>query len=305
MKKYSIIQKFNALVQIQTIIISALPYIIGCLMAFYFYHNFNLGYTLWLFIAVVLFHLTVNGHNQYTDYLRYKRNNVTSYNNILEKFTISRRWARNVIFILVTISAVIGIILSFKVGWILLLIGVLSYLIGFCYSGGPYPILKTPFGEPSSGITMGYNIVLLGLYINIYNLRPFDNFFWAKAIILACPAIFVIANVMLANNICDVHEDVKIGRKTLPFYIGRKKALVLLCINYVLAYTFLILTVLFHYLPLLTLITLFTIPPVYHLTRTFIKNPHKETTFNGILLNVLLVLVGEILTSIAGLLFQI
>lgn len=301
MKKYSIIQKFNALVQIQTIIISALPYIIGSLMASYYYHHFNLSYCLWLFLAVISFHLAVNGHNQYTDYLRYKKNHVTSYNNILEKFNISRKWARNVIILLTLVSATIGIILSFKVGWIILLIGFFSYLIGYCYSGGPYPILKTPFGEPASGITMGYNITLLGIYVNIYNIHPFDSFFWAKAIIVACPAIFVIANVMLANNICDVEEDVKIGRKTLPFYIGRKNALIVLCIYYVLAYIFLILSVVLHYLPTLALGGLLTIPLVYRSTRTFVKDPHKETTFKGILMNVLLVLVSEISFSLIGL----
>ena len=301
MKKYSIIQKFNALVQIQTIIISALPYIIGSLMASYYYHHFNLSYCLWLFLAVISFHLAVNGHNQYTDYLRYKKNHVTSYNNILEKFNISRNWARNVIILLTLVSATIGIILSFKVGWIILLIGFFSYLIGYCYSGGPYPILKTPFGEPASGITMGYNITLLGIYVNIYNIHSFDSFFWAKAIIVACPAIFVIANVMLANNICDVEEDVKIGRKTLPFYIGRKNTLIVLCIYYVLAYIFLILSVVLHYLPTLALGGLLTIPLVYRSTRTFVKDPHKETTFKGILMNVLLVLVSEIIFSLIGL----
>lgn len=301
MKKYSIIQKFNALVQIQTIIISALPYIIGSLMASYYYHHFNLSYCLWLFLAVISFHLAVNGHNQYTDYLRYKKNHVTSYNNILEKFNISQKWARNVIILLTLVSATIGIILSFKVGWIILLIGFFSYLIGYCYSGGPYPILKTPFGEPASGITMGYNITLLGIYVNIYNIHPFDSFFWAKAIIVACPAIFVIANVMLANNICDVEEDVKIGRKTLPFYIGRKNALIVLCIYYALAYIFLILSVVLHYLPILALGGLLTIPLVYRSTRTFVKDPHKETTFKGILMNVLLVLVSEIIFSLIGL----
>ena len=303
MKKYSIIQKFNALVQIQTIIISALPYIIGSLMARYYYHHFNLVYWLWLFIAVISFHLAVNGHNQYTDYLRYKKNHVTSYNNILEKFDISRKWARNVIILLILVSATIGIILSFKVGWIILLIGFFSYLIGYCYSGGPYPILKTPFGEPASGITMGYNITLLGLYINIYNIHPFDDFFWAKAIIVACPAIFVIANVMLANNICDMEEDVKIGRKTLPYYIGHKNDLIVLCTYYVLAYLFLVLSIVLHYLPTLALCSLLTIPLVYHSTRTFVTDPHKETTFKGILMNVLLVLVSEIIFSLIGLIW--
>ena len=301
MKKYSTLQKFNALVQIQTIIISALPYIIGSVMASYYYHNFNLVYSLWLFLAVICFHLAVNGHNQYTDYARYKQNHITSYNNILEKFNITKSWARKIIIILTLISAIIGIILSIKVGWIILLIGILSYLIGYCYSGGPYPILKTPFGEPVSGITMGYNITFLGLYINMYNVHPFDNFFWAKAIIVAGPAIFVIANVMLANNICDVAEDVKIGRKTLPYYTGRKTALTILCCYYVLAYIFLIFGIVLKYLPVITLGSLLTIPLVYHTTKTFVKNPHKESTFTGILVNVLLVLISEIIFSLVGL----
>lgn len=301
MKKYSTLQKFNALVQIQTIIISALPYIIGSVMASYYYHNFNLVYSLWLFLAVICFHLAVNGHNQYTDYARYKQNHITSYNNILEKFNITKSWARKIIIILTLISAIIGTILSIKVGLIILLIGILSYLIGYCYSGGPYPILKTPFGEPASGITMGYNITFLGLYINMYNVHPFDNFFWAKAIIVAGPAIFVIANVMLANNICDVTEDVKIGRKTLPYYTGRKTALTILCCYYVLAYIFLILVIVLKYLPVITLGSLLTIPLVYHTTKTFVKNPHKESTFTGILVNVLLVLISEIIFSLVGL----
>lgn len=301
MKKYSTLQKFKALVQIQTIIISALPYIIGSVMASYYYHNFNLVYSLWLFLAVICFHLAVNGHNQYTDYTRYKQNHITSYNNILEKFNITKSWARKIIIILTLISAIIGITLSIKVGWIILLIGILSYLIGYCYSGGPYPILKTPFGEPASGITMGYNITFLGLYINMYNVHPFDNFFWAKAIIVAGPAIFVIANVMLANNICDVAEDVKIGRKTLPYYTGRKTALTILCGYYVLAYIFLILGIVLKYLPVITLGSLLTIPLVYHTTKIFVKNPHKESTFTGILVNVLLVLISEIIFSLVGL----
>ena len=301
MKKYSTLQKFKALVQIQTIIISALPYIIGSVMASYYYHNFTLVYSLWLFLAVICFHLAVNGHNQYTDYTRYKQNHITSYNNILEKFNITKSWARKIIIILTLISAIIGITLSIKVGWIILLIGILSYLIGYCYSGGPYPILKTPFGEPASGITMGYNITFLGLYINMYNVHPFDNFFWAKAIIVAGPAIFVIANVMLANNICDVAEDVKIGRKTLPYYTGRKTALTILCGYYVLAYIFLILGIVLKYLPVITLGSLLTIPLVYHTTKTFVKNPHKESTFTGILVNVLLVLISEIIFSLVGL----
>ncbi|GAB2065221.1 hypothetical protein VLG4_18180 [Lactobacillus paragasseri] len=56
-----------------------------------------------------------------------------------------------------------------------------------------------------------------------------------------------------------------------------------------------------HYLPTLALGSLLTIPLVYRSTRTFVKDPHKETTFKGILMNVLLVLVSEIIFSLIGL----
>ncbi len=73
---------------------------------------------------------------------------------------------------------------------------------------------------------------------------------------------------MLANNICDVEEDVKIGRKTLPFYIGCKNALIVLCTYYVFS------IYLFNSkhclaLPTLALGGLLTIPLVYHSTKTF------------------------------------
>ena len=105
---------------------------------------------------------------------------------------------------------------------------------------------------------------------------------------------------MLANNICDVEEDVKIGRKTLPFYIGCKNALIVLCTYYVFS------IYLFNSkhclaLPTLAFGGLLTIPLVYRSTRTFVKDPHKETTFKGILMNVLLVLVSEIIFSLVGL----
>src|SRR5699024_12081403 len=122
--------------------------------------------------------------------------------------------------------------------------------------------------------------IITSLYLNITmsNVNPYNTFFWAKAIIVARPAIFLIANVMLANNICDVAEDVKIGRKTLPYYTGRKTALTILCGYYVLAYIFFILGLVLKYLPVITLGSLLTIPLVYHTTKTFVKNQHKEST---------------------------
>lgn len=298
-------QQFNALVQAQTTVISALPYLMGCAFAYFYYDHFNLGDTILLFIAVVSFHLAVNGHNQYTDYRRFNQNGAAnSHNNIIAKFKISMSWARLIIGGLTVLAAIIGIYLTIKSGWILLLIGVLSFIVGYAYSGGHHPILKTPFGEPASGITMGYNITLLAIFINIYNLPNFDVYFWLKGLVVALPAILVISNVMLGNNICDVKEDVVIGKRTLVYHIGRQKSLQVLVACYVLSYVFIVLAVAMHYLPLWTLGSLLTIPPVYKKTAEFTAAPDKATTFFSVLIDLQLILISELVFTVIGIIWQ-
>ena len=298
-------QQFAALVQAQTTVISALPYLLGCAFTYFYYRHFNLGDTILLFIAVISFHLAVNGHNQYTDYQRFTTSGSVSENNIIAKFKIALPWARLIIGSLVLISAIIGIYLTIKAGWPLLLIGILSFIIGYAYSGGHHPILKTPLGEPASGITMGYNITLLAIYINIYNSPQFDPFFWLTGFLVSLPAILVISNVMLGNNICDRKEDVQIGKRTLVYYIGRPAAMKVLVSCYVLSYIAIIAAVILRLLPIFTLFSLLTIPLVYQRIKVFINQPDKMTTFFNILISLQLILISEITFTVIGIFFNI
>lgn len=244
-------QRFKALVQAQTTLLTILPLLLGTIMAAYHYHHVNLGETFLLMLSAICFHLAVNGHNQLSDYRRYQNSTTVqdSTNNIIKRFEISIPWAYSVLGILMLIFFISGLYLVYLSGWPLLLLGGSSFLIGYCYSGGPYPLLKTPLGELASGLAMGLNITLLGVYINIYNAPTYDNWFWLTGSIVSLPAVFTIANIMLANNICDKDEDVVIGRKTLAYYLGTKHSLTLLQINYVFSYLGLILSAILGYLP--------------------------------------------------------
>ncbi len=44
--------------------------------------------------------------------------------------------------------------------------------------------------------------------------------------LVSIPMIVGIANIMLANNICDLEEDIANKRHTLPYYIGKKNAII-------------------------------------------------------------------------------
>ena len=297
-------QRFKALVQAQTTLLTILALLLGAIMAAYYYHHVNLGETFLLMLSAICFHLAVNGHNQLSDYRRYQNSTTIqdSTNNIIKRFAISIPWAYSVLGILLLIFLISGLYLAYLSGWPLLLLGGVSFLVGYCYSGGPYPLLKTPLGELASGLAMGLNITLLGVYINIYNAPTYDNWFWLTGSIVSLPAVFTIANIMLANNICDKDEDVVIGRKTLAYYLGTKHSLTLLQINYVFSYLGLILSAILGYLPWLILLSLFTVKSDYQLVQGFVKAPNKVTTFPR---NVLMFhkIVGlEVILGLLGLL---
>ncbi len=297
-------QRFKALVQAQTTLLTILPLLLGTIMAAYYYHPVNLGETFLLMLSAICFHLAVNGHNQLSDYRRYQNSTTVqdSTNNIIKRFAISIPWAYSVLGILLLIFLISGLYLAYLSGWPLLLLGGVSFLVGYCYSGGPYPLLKTPLGELLSGLAMGLNITLLGVYINIYNAPTYDNWFWLTGSIVSLPAVFTIANIMLANNICDKDEDVVIGRKTLAYYLGTKHSLTLLQINYVFSYLGLILSAILGYLPWLIVLSIFTVKSDYQLVQGFVKAPNKVTTFPR---NVLMFhkIVGlEVILGLLGLL---
>lgn len=48
-----------------------------------------------------------------------------------------------------------GVYLSIELNWYVGLLGAICMLVGFLYTGGPYPIAYTPFGEIMAGFFMG------------------------------------------------------------------------------------------------------------------------------------------------------
>lgn len=293
-------QQLIQLTQVKTVVVSALPFLIGAAFASSYYHSLHLGKSLLILVAVILFHLAVNSHNQYTDFARYQEHGQVSPNNILQNFGIRPAWARGVIGLLVLASAGIGLGLVFATGWPLLLLGGLSFLVGYLYSGGPYPILKTPLGEPVSGLTMGYLIVMIGIYVNVYDHPAAVATMWGNGFLVALPAILTIANLMLANNIADQDEDLQNGRHTLVAFIGQRNGVRLWELCYALSYLAIIWAVAIHRLPWLTLLTLVTIIPVTKNCRKFAAKIDKRTTFLGAIFNVQLILITEFVTLVLG-----
>ncbi|MBC2582045.1 UbiA family prenyltransferase [Clostridium sp. DJ247] len=101
-----------------------------------------------------------------------------------------------------------------------LVAGIVPVILGSVYSRyafGPLPISYTPMGEIVSGITMGIGITTTVIYIHsgVLNLNT---------VLVAVPTSLFIGTILLSNNLSDIEEDRKAGRKTLPILIGVKNA---------------------------------------------------------------------------------
>ncbi len=254
------------------------------------------GKTTLFFAGMFLFDLTTTAINNYID----SKNNG-------QILPFKRKTALLIIYVLFAVSTALGIYLACITDLVVLVVGGFCFLCGVLYTYGPLPISRMPLGEVVSGFFYGIVIPFILMYINSpegtflsYSLNfeavslSFRVVPILTLLLFAVIPFAVTANIMLANNICDLEKDVLVKRHTLPYYIG-KMALPLFAGFYYLTYFSMILMVLFKLLPPIVLISLLTIIPVQKNIRLFFKKQDKETTFNVSILNFILVMGADTL----------
>lgn len=274
---------FLEFVEIKSLIASVLPFVLGSLYAIYNYHQVHLGYLVLFFIASSLFHMATNANDNYQDFLHAPRDAANQEflkdTNVVGANQISIKQVRTLTFGLGGISLILGLWLVSRTGWPLLWMGIYSYAVGYFYAGGPKPISSGPFGEFFSGFTMGFMIFWIAVYINTYELAPITWQSTFNVLISAGLAIFAISNIMLANNICDMDEDIALGRHTIVSYLGKPVMLQVFAWSYIAGYICLMVAVWLGVLPKLSLLTLLSVIPVLKNTRQFMHKQVKRETF--------------------------
>ena len=110
-------------------------------------------------------------------------------------------------------AALIGIYLVWVGGWPILLLGILSILSGWAYTGGPLPIAYTPLGEL--------------FVIAFFGLAAVCGTYWLCTASIGLAAVeaglalgLFTGAVLLVNNHRDVEADARVGRRTLAIIVG-------------------------------------------------------------------------------------
>lgn len=280
---------------------SFFPAFIGILYAWYNYDTFHLGFSLLGLLTAILFHLAVNIRDNYLDYyIADNKNAYSAQEMVVGKENIPLKNVRLAYWISGIVALVIGLYLVLQTSLFLFYIGFGGMLIGALYTMGPVPINSTPYGEFFVGLAMGFGIFTAMVYLNAYDVIQLNWITMVQLIIASIPTSITVMSVSLANNICDLEEDIEDNRFTLPYHIGVDKALVVFKYFYYAAYIAIILSLLFGTFPRLVALSLLTFPYVLKNIRIFMKEQDKRTTFITTIINSAVIPVPIIITLFIG-----
>lgn len=299
---------FLKLVEIQTKIASLFPFLLGILFAQFYFDTINIGNTLLFFLAMLLFDLTTTAINNLMDYQKAKDVSYKENTNIIGQEKIAEKTVIQLVLMMLTFASLLGLWLVFRTNILLLFLGGACFIVGIFYTFGPLPISRMPLGEALSGVVMGFGIFFIAVYVNVAPTTLIDLSFHGttfllegnvltilKIFLVSLPTVFLIANIMLANNTCDLEQDISNHRFTLPFYIGKSNAVLLFNLLMYASYVMVILAVIFRLLHPILLGVLITLIPIRKNLQQFNQRQVKEETFSVAIKNISLFCGVEIL----------
>jgi len=304
------VRSFLKLVEIQTKLASVIPFLLGTVYVLYRFECFDAANFIVMLVSLLCFDMFTTTLNNYLDFKKARKKHGYNYerHNAIVRDGLTEASVLRVLIILFGLAVVFGVLLYLRTNIVVLLLGMLSFLAGISYSYGPVPISRTPFGEVLSGLFLGFVIPFLSIYIHMYdgdilrlaleghNLSINVNLSETVAIfLLSVPTICCIANIMLANNICDIEDDIENRRYTFPVHIGREKALKVYKALYYVVYADVILTALLGIVPVASLLVLLTYVQVRKNISEFYKLQTKKDTFVFTIKNFVLICTSLII----------
>ena len=245
-----------------TLTASFAPVFLGTMIALY-YTNINWLLFLAMLFACLFIQAATNMFNEYYDFARgLDTEESVGIGGAIVRNGVKPKTVMQLALLLYGIAAILGIYICYESSWLLLVVGSISMLIGYLYTGGPYPIAYTPFGELFSGVVMGMLIVLISTFIQVGSIPNFS-------ILLSIPSVLLVAAIMLANNIRDLEEDKKGGRKTLAILVGRKNAITILSSFFVLSYLWIVILVILQIVTPWALLVVLSLKKPIHAIKVF------------------------------------
>ena len=239
---------------------SIVPIILGSVIAWSRFGDFNWFYFFLTLIAGVLFHAGTNVANDYFDH---RSGNDAVNTEFVRPFTGGSRLIQEkllaprevLIFslMLFALGSLIGVYLLFQVGIGILLLGIIGFLSGFFYSCPPIALVNRGVGEFTIGLNFGALMTLGAYYVQT------GHFAW-EPVLASLPISLLIALVVFINQFQDMRADAEVGKNHWVVRLGRKRAANWYAFFIVFTYISIVVVAITQVVPLWSLIVLLTLP---------------------------------------------
>ncbi len=210
-------RQFAAIVEIRTKIVSVSTFALATAYAYWAAGVFPAHLVVLTFLAALAVDMGTTGFNTFFDYLQgvdhidYNRESAK----VLVHEGVSALDAFLVSAACFVGGGIFGLVIAIFAGWEILIAGALCAAVGFFYSGGPFPLSRTPAGEIFAGGFLGTVFFLIIYYIYTGTVTV-DSF------LVSIPSTVIIASILTTNNTCDFEGDARARRRTLAIVLGRR-----------------------------------------------------------------------------------
>jgi 1,4-dihydroxy-2-naphthoate octaprenyltransferase len=248
-----------------TFTMSVLPPIIGAIAVKIENPDVGLG---WLklvltMIGCVLAHAGANMVGDYFDFKnRVDREGTFGSSGVLTGKLAEPKTILTGAIIVYIIASLIGIYLAFSIpnGKVLLWLILIGAVLGFFYTVKPFAFKYRALGDIAVFISFGPAMTLGTYYVQI------QRFSWGP-ILYAIPFAFLVDAVLHSNNLRDIKNDAVVNVKTVAILIGERNAKFMYYGLVLSSYLSVIVLILANQLPLISLVTLLSLPLAIKLIR--------------------------------------
>ncbi len=165
-------------------------------------------------VTAMLIQIGTNFANEYYDYLKgADSEDRIGFLRATSAGLIAPKTMKRATIGTMALAFLIGLILVWHGGWIILTIGILSLLFGYAYTGGPYPLAYNGLGDLFVMIFFGI-VAVNGTYFLLTTAISYPVFIAS----LSCGALAT--NILVVNNLRDTDTDRKVGKRTLGVLFG-------------------------------------------------------------------------------------
>jgi 1,4-dihydroxy-2-naphthoate octaprenyltransferase len=159
--------------------------------------------------------ISVNYANDYSDGIRGTDSNRVGPIRLVGSGLATAKSVKQAMLISFSVAAIAGLVLALQTSYWLLLVGAISILAAWGYTGGKKPYGYFGFGEVSVFLFFGVVATVGSYYIQTQKIS-------GQSILLSIPVGALACAILVMNNLRDLPLDAQVGKRTFSVRIGDK-----------------------------------------------------------------------------------